>query len=104
MNLYNASPKIVGTNVTVENSATSYLSNTPVNIKSGNPIAVTLEYNAIEKTLSEQLVEKYPDGSTQSYQHVYSVDLANALGTNVAYIGFTGSYGGSTSTQKVRDF
>ncbi len=104
MNLYNASPKIVGTNVTVENSATSYLSNTPVNIKSGNPIAVTLEYNAIEKTLSEQLVEKYPDGSTQSYQHVYSVDLANALGTNVAYIGFTGSYGGSTSTQKVRGF
>jgi hypothetical protein len=104
MNLYNASPKIVGTNVTVANSATSYLSNTPVNIKSGNPIAVTLEYNAIEKTLSEQLVEKYPDGSTQSYQHVYSVDLANALGTNVAYIGFTGSYGGSTSTQKVRGF
>ncbi|MFN9509298.1 MAG: lectin-like protein [Planctomycetota bacterium] len=104
MNLYNASPKIVGTNVTVANSATSYLSNTPVNIKSGNPIAVTLKYNAIEKTLSEQLVEKHPDGSTQSYQHVYSVDLANALGTNVAYIGFTGSYGGSTSTQKVRDF
>ncbi|MFN5101224.1 MAG: lectin-like protein [Planctomycetota bacterium] len=104
MNLYNASPKIVGTNFTVNNSAASYLSNTPVNIKSGNPIAVTLEYNAIEKTLSERLVEKYPDGSTQSYQHIYSVDLANALGTNAAYIGFTGSYGGSTSTQKVRDF
>ena len=104
MNLYNASPKIVGTNVTVANSATSYLSNTPVNIKSGNPIAVKLEYNAIANTLSERLVEIYPDGSTQSYQNIHSVDLANALGTNVAYIGFTGSYGGSTSTQKVRDF
>lgn len=103
MNLY--MPNGVGTNFTTSDPQTSYLSTSPVNIQSGNPIRVTLKYDATKHTIAESLEEFFSDGSSKNHSHVYDkVDLVASLSDKYAYIGLTGAYGGSTSTQKVWDF
>ncbi|HEX3716380.1 MAG TPA: immunoglobulin domain-containing protein [Verrucomicrobiae bacterium] len=74
----------------------------PVNINSGDPIAVTLYYSYGTGQLGVKLV----DGSAgATYVTNYNVgNLATLLGGDFAYVGFTGATGGSDSVQQVSNF
>ncbi len=70
-----------------------------VDLGSGHPIKVALSYNG--ETLSETLTDTQT-GDTFTTQHDF--DLSAQLGRATAYVGFSGSSGGITAVQTVRDF
>lgn len=76
-----------------------YSDSSPVNPASGNLIAVTLHYDgtALAVTLKDTVT-----GGTFSTN--YTADLPTLLGTNTAYVGFTGASGGVASKQLVSNF
>ncbi|MFO1499893.1 MAG: L-type lectin-domain containing protein [Verrucomicrobiota bacterium] len=85
---------------TVPNSGTgNYLSTAPLNLASGNPIAVTITYDG--STLSESLLDTV---THQQFSKSFPVDLVDAVGGELAYVGFTGSTGAAASDQRISDF
>jgi Legume lectin domain/PEP-CTERM motif len=73
----------------------------PVNLASGDPIAVTLAYNDTLETLSETLVDTI---TGQTYEMTRSADITGAIGGDSAYVGFTGSTGGAYADQTISNF
>lgn len=78
----------------------NYLAPGNVQINSGDPIAVTVNYANLQMTLT------FTDAVAQtSFTTNLNVgNLAQLLGANAAYIGFTGADGGATSIQTISNF
>lgn len=91
----------VGTGLFMNGTVGSYQSVSPVNLNSGNPIRVTLLYDAQAHRLTEILSEQ---NTSNTFTTSYSVNLAAVLGDSQAYVGFTGGAGAVTSVQRVSDF
>ena len=91
-----------GSNFVTTNSAGSYLSTGDVDFASGNPINVTLYYDADAETLTETLVDSVTkDSFTRTYTQI---DLSALFGAT-AFLGFTGSDGGlNDASQRISDF
>ena len=70
----------------------------PIDLRSGHPIRVTLDYNGA--VLTENLKD-LTTGETFSAQE--DLDLA-AIGSRTALVGFSGASGATTARQTVRDF
>ena len=103
LNIYAGSSYPVGSTLYTDGNVTfGYQAVTPVNLAGGNPINVTLAYNAANQTLSEQLVEQ---NTSNSFSTTYTgVNLSSDLGGATGYVGFTGGSGGSTATQEISNF
>lgn len=70
-----------------------------LNIASGNPIGVTLQYlNGVASLTLTDSVQQV------SFATNYALNVTNFVRSNTAYIGFTGSDGGVASTQIVSNF
>ncbi|HTA31357.1 MAG TPA: immunoglobulin domain-containing protein, partial [Candidatus Cybelea sp.] len=71
-----------------------------INFKSGDPINITVNYanGQMALTFTDTVV------SASFTTNLNVGDLTQILGTNAAYVGFTGSDGGSTSIQTIRNF
>jgi hypothetical protein len=76
-----------------------YQTTAPVDLDSGDPIAVTLQYSGgiLNLTFADTV-------SGSVYQTSCAVDIPGLMGTNVAWVGFTGSDGGVPSYQTISDF
>ncbi|MDG2221304.1 MAG: dockerin type I domain-containing protein [Rubripirellula sp.] len=99
INLYDGEQR--GSNFVTTNTAGNYLATGDVDFNSGNPIEVTLVYDAVTKTVKESLTDSTTsDIFSRTYQNI---DLNSVLGSE-AYIGFTGGDGGATSIQTASDF
>jgi hypothetical protein len=80
---------LLGGDVTVPN----------INFASGDPIKVTLIYNGT--TLTENILDTVT-GAT--FTHDYLVNIAQIVGGNTAYAGFTAGTGGDTAVQDVQSW
>jgi hypothetical protein len=89
-----------GTRLGKGGSPGGYTSTLPVNLDSGDPIWVLLNYNG------SSLVETLTDMTTEaSYTANYAVNIPVAVGgTNTAFVGFTGGGGASVAVQTISDF
>ena len=100
-NIYGGSPGGVGMSFgTNGGNGNPYNSTAPVDIASGDPIAVNVVYyNGVanvtltDTTTSATFSTSLPVGS-----------LPTILGAQTAYVGFTGAVGGVTSAQTITDF
>jgi autotransporter-associated beta strand protein len=100
-NLY--TPNIVGANFNTNGATGGYTSTTPVNVASGNPIAVTVTYNPLALTLTASLVDPISGGSySRTFNNVNFNTILGGGGTG--YVGFTGGTGGASAIQKVGSF
>jgi hypothetical protein len=100
-NIYDGSPGGVGISFgTNGNNGAPYQSTAPVNIASGDPIAVTIVYQngACQVTLQDTST------SDSFTTNIPTGDLPTVLGADTAYVGFTGADGGISSTQTIADF
>jgi autotransporter-associated beta strand protein len=80
----------------------TFISSSPVNIASGNPINVTVVYNPVTQTLTVTLVEQ---GTTNtSSVSLSGVNLATLVSGNSAFVGFTGATGGANAVQTISNF
>jgi hypothetical protein len=98
-NIY--APNVVGTAYHTNGAVLGYMSTAPVDISSGDQIAVTLTHNASTNTLTEVLKD-LNNGNTFSTS--YSTNLAAVLSGSTALVGFTGGTAAGTSIQTVSDF
>ncbi|HEV3263605.1 MAG TPA: PEP-CTERM sorting domain-containing protein [Gemmataceae bacterium] len=81
----------------------NYLSTLPVNFSTGDPIQFTVTYDANAQTLREVLVDTLSPATT--YSHTFTgINIASQVGSNSAYVGFTGGTGGLSSTQTISGF
>ena len=93
-NLFNGSGTAFNTN-----GATGVYTPTSLGLNQGHPIRAVLTYNG--STLTEQLT----DLDTQATLNTsYGVNLAQIIGGNSLYVGFTGGDGAYFSTQTISDF
>src|SRR5258707_7560687 len=69
-----------------------YTPTTPVNLASGDPIGVAVNYDGA--TLSLTLTDAV---ALVSFRTNVAINLPGAVGTNVAYVGMTGADGGTAS-------
>jgi hypothetical protein len=88
-----------GTRFATDGATTGYASTLPLNLGSGDLIAVSLSYNG--SILTENLVD---ENNGNSYAASYSANLSSIVGSNTAWVGFTGGDGGVSSVQTVTDF
>ena len=94
-NIYNAGS---GTGLGLSGGLT--LTNTSAaNLGSGRFINVSLSYNGT--TLTETLTDP-SNGNTSTF--AYNVSIPNTVGSNLAYVGFTGATGADTSNQQISNF
>jgi autotransporter-associated beta strand protein len=100
INIY--APNTIGTNYITGGTAGTYLSSSPVNPGSGDPILVTLNYNGAS-TLTETMSDTV---TGQVYSHQFTgANIASAAGGGgLAYLGFTGGDGGAASNQMISNF
>jgi len=106
LNLYTGNGEkvgyLIGTNGLTGSSGGNgnYLAPGAVQINSGDPIGITVNYANPLMTLT------FTDAvaRTSFTTNMNVGDLTQLLGTNTAYIGFTGADGGSTSIQTISDF
>jgi len=77
----------------------TYTSVSPVNIRGGDLINITLTYNGT--TLTELLED--PTAGT-SFTTSYTVDLPTVVGATTAYVGFTGATGARYANQYLSNF
>jgi hypothetical protein len=68
----------------------------PIDLRTGDPIQVTLTYDGA--TLTETVKDTI---TNQILIHTYSLNLGQVIGGNTAYVGFTGATGGENATQDV---
>ena len=73
----------------------------PVNLASGNPINITIVYNAGLQTLTVTLAEQ---NTANTFTRVYSANLASVFNGNPAWLGFTGATGGANAIQTISNF
>jgi hypothetical protein len=76
-----------------------YQSTAPVNLDGGNPIAVALRYT--DGILQVSLTDTV---TSDNFQTTIPVDVPAFTGTNVAWVGITGSEGGVLSYQTISNF
>ncbi len=75
------------------------LSGTPINLHSGHPIRVNMDYDG------QVLQVTMTDTATQaSDMQSYPVNIPAAVGASTAYVGFTGSSGGLSAVQHVANW
>jgi hypothetical protein len=76
-----------------------YSSASPVDLASGNPIDVTLLYadGVLSMTLTDAVAQA-------SFTASANLDIPTAVGTNVAYVGFTAGSGSLTAVQTISNF
>lgn len=74
----------------------------PVSLLTLDPIDVTLYYDPTDGKVNVTLVDAN-NGATFSTNYVVG-DLSALLGTNMAYVGFTGSTGGDDAVQTISNF
>jgi hypothetical protein len=86
---------------TGQNGGNAYRPTAPVNLKSTDPILVTLAYDSATTTLTETLTDLT---TKQIFQTSYIDNLASEVGGPTAFIGLTGATGAGTSSQSVTDF
>ncbi len=106
LNLYTGSSEKVGYKVetnglTGANGGNgNYLAPGNVQINSGDPITVTMNYANPQMTLT------FTDAvaSTTFTTNLYVGNLTQFLGANAAYVGFTGADGGASSIQTISNF
>ena len=72
------------------------LSSSPINLHSGDVMAVHLVYNGT--TLTMTITDNTTGGT---YTNSWTVNIPSTVGSNTAYVGFTGATGGQTAIQKV---
>lgn len=101
-NLYASASGGIGTAHRTQGVVGPYTSTAPVNIASGNPIQVTLTYDPVALTLTEQLQEANTT-NTATLVHT-NVNIAATLGAETGFVGFTGGTGGSTAIQTFSNF
>jgi hypothetical protein len=89
----------VGVSLGTNGSVSNVTSTSPVVINSGDPINVALTYS--DGVLTVNLAD--PSASTQ-FTMTTNVNIPAIVGGSTAYVGFTGSTGGSESTQLISDF
>jgi autotransporter-associated beta strand protein len=101
INLY--STPTVGINFAADGLvSTTFSPVSPVVLTSGDPINVTVGYNASATSVSETLTDSVT-GATYGTT-VGGVNLAQQLNGSFGYIGFTGGTGNAVATQKVTNF
>ncbi|HEY3860903.1 MAG TPA: chitobiase/beta-hexosaminidase C-terminal domain-containing protein [Verrucomicrobiae bacterium] len=88
-----------GTRYAANGVTQGYGSTLPLDLDSGDPIWVTLDYDG--EILTESLLDLI-NGKT--FETNYSVNVPLAAGGDTAFIGFTGGTGGVFSRQTVTDF
>lgn len=95
-NIYNGSGIALGTNGTIVGA---YTPTAPVNIASGNPIRVSINYASgnLQLTLTDTV-----DNST--FTTNFAINLPAQVGGETAYVGLTGATGGTSATQTVSSF
>jgi len=102
INLYNGHTQ--GSNFVTTNSAGTYLATGGgVNFNSGNPIQVTLVYDADAQTVTESLTDLITNATFTRVPPYSGIDLASVLGTTATF-GFTGGEGSETSIQTISNF
>ena len=90
---------VQGTNFATDGSTGNYNSTGNVAFWNGDEIHVLLTYNG--SVLTETLTDLV-NGAT--YSASYTVNLAQILGSDVAYVGFSGGTGADASTQTISNF
>jgi hypothetical protein len=77
----------------------SLLSTSPVLFSSGDPISVSVIYsNQIASLVMED------PNTGESFSNSLPINIPAVLGSNLAYVGFTGGDGASTSIQQISNF
>ena len=101
LNLYDAgSPHVPGTNFAIDGGFGSYNPTGNVDFwDTGDEINVVLTYNG--SVLTETLTDL---ANNATYTATYTENLAQILGADTAYVGFSAATGGGASTQTVSDF
>jgi hypothetical protein len=74
----------------------------PLDIGNGNPVLINVTY--LNGIVSLSMAESNGAGGTNHYTDSIAVNLPAAVGGTSAYVGFTGSDGGTASTQTISDF
>lgn len=88
----------LGTTLGVNGALSPYQSVLPVQLTgTGVPVHVDISYDGV--TLTQTLTR-----GVTSFSNSYNIDIAAAIGSGDAYIGFTASTGGWVSTQQVSNF
>lgn len=98
--IYNSSQISFNTNgLTPEHGGNPWVNTTPVDLRSGNPISVIMQYGqgALLVTLTDAVAQV-------SFATSYNVSLTNMLGGSTAYIGFSGGDGAIASIQQISAF
>ncbi len=72
------------------------LSSTPINLHSGDYFYAHVTYDGINLTLT--LTDSV---SSQSWSHEWAINIPQKVGSNMGWVGFTGSTGGATASQKI---
>jgi hypothetical protein len=96
-NIYNG--HVRGTNFATDGSAGDYNSTGNVAFWNGDEIQVLLTYNG--SVLTETLTDLVNDAT---YSASYTVNLAQILGSDIAYVGFSAGTGAEASTQTISNF
>jgi autotransporter-associated beta strand protein len=98
-NIY--APNTIGTSIQANGATGGYAPTGLVNIGNGNPIQVQVSYNGFDT-----VVETLKDLTTNAvYSNTYTVpNIAVLLGSDLAYVGFSGASGGVASHQVISNF
>ncbi|HLG80644.1 MAG TPA: FecR domain-containing protein [Bradyrhizobium sp.] len=98
LNLYDG--HVQGTNLALDGGAFNYNSTLPLDFwDTGDKIHVDLayEHGVLTETLSDLVTQ-------QTYTATYNVDLASAVGSETAYLGFSAGTGALDASQTVSNF
>ncbi len=100
--LYNNSGEGVNSTGLYQNGAVpltpaSDLSNSNINLHSGDKFSVHMSYNGATLAMS---ITDTMTGAV--YNSTWSVNIPQVIGSNSAYVGFTGGTGGLTATQNIQ--
>ncbi|MFN5528965.1 MAG: lectin-like domain-containing protein, partial [Planctomycetaceae bacterium] len=77
-------------------------STSPVALDTSHPMNVQLSYDPVARAVTVVLQDTVTGAQFTSVTS--NIDLANVVGGNNAYLGFTGGTGGVTSTQTISNF